>query len=87
MMSGRARSRLHFLDYLDDLISKPETPEKIVHCALERNLWVLGSKYASWPQTAPSALVSATFNQTYVGNEQMSGRISCSRKMPVSATC
>jgi hypothetical protein len=47
MISGRARSRLHFLDRLDDLTGKPETLERDIHKALEQNLWVLGTRYAA----------------------------------------
>jgi hypothetical protein len=43
----QARHRLHFLDFLDQLIGKPETLEKDTHQALETNLWVLGRKYSS----------------------------------------
>lgn len=42
----QAANRRQFLDYLDQLIQKPEALEKDAHKALETNLWVLGRKYS-----------------------------------------
>jgi hypothetical protein len=46
MMSERAKSRLKFLDHLDELVAKPETLEKDMHRALERSLWIFSTKFA-----------------------------------------
>jgi hypothetical protein len=46
MMSERAKSRLCFLDRFDELVANAETLERDIHRALERNLWILGTKYA-----------------------------------------
>jgi len=42
----RARRRLKILDQLDTLIADENTLEKIVHTALETNLWIFGSEFA-----------------------------------------
>lgn len=42
----QANRRLQFLDYLDELIRKPETLEKDIHQAIENSLWVFGRKYS-----------------------------------------
>lgn len=68
MMSGRARSRLHFLDRLDDLVAKSETLEKDMHRALERNLWVLGTKYAAMTSNRTlRSIVVRYLDQKYSG--------------------
>ena len=68
MISGRARSRLHFLDRLDELIGKPETLEKDVHRALERSLWVLGTKYAAMASNRTlRTIVERYLDQKYAG--------------------
>ncbi len=45
-ISAQAGHRLRFLDYLDQLIKKPESRERDTHEALEDNLWVLGRRYS-----------------------------------------
>jgi hypothetical protein len=44
-MGQQAMRRLEFLDSLDKLVSDPQTLEQQVHQALERNLWVFGSRF------------------------------------------
>jgi hypothetical protein len=46
MVGQQARRRLEILDQLDALIADDNTLEKIVHTALETNLWILGSQFA-----------------------------------------
>lgn len=45
IVTGQATNRLRFLDELDILISDANTLESTIHKALEKNLWVLGSRY------------------------------------------
>ncbi len=46
VMAQQAVRRIQFLDALDALAAKPETLEKDMHLALEKNLWVFGPAYA-----------------------------------------
>jgi hypothetical protein len=46
VMAQQARRRIEFLDGLDVLTSRPETLEREMHVALERNLWVFGPEYS-----------------------------------------
>jgi hypothetical protein len=70
MISGRARSRLHFLDRLDELIGRAETLEKDIHKALEQSLWVLGTKYAAMASNRTlRTIVERYLNQQYSGKK------------------
>ena len=42
----QTRRRLEFLDYLDELARNKNTLEKDMHSALDKNLWVFGSRYS-----------------------------------------
>ncbi len=46
VMSQQAKRRLEFLDNLDALDANPETLEREMHRALDRNLWVFGPQYS-----------------------------------------
>ncbi|MAT59738.1 MAG: phosphonate ABC transporter permease [Ignavibacteriae bacterium] len=46
LISQQASSRIRFLKYLQKLIDNPNTLEKDVHKAFEKNLWVLGHEYS-----------------------------------------
>ncbi len=68
IMSERAKSRIFFLDRLDELIGNRETLERDVHRALERNLWVLGTKFASMASNRTlRTIVERHLDQTYSG--------------------
>lgn len=45
-MGRQAKSRLDFLKSLDRLARNPDTLEKQMHKAIEKNLWVFGSQYS-----------------------------------------
>lgn len=45
-MGRQAKSRLDFLKSLDRLRQNPDTLEKQMHKAIERNLWVFGAQYS-----------------------------------------
>jgi len=47
VMAQQATNRLRFLDDLEILVRNPDTHEKIVHKALEKNLWVFGDEYTT----------------------------------------
>lgn len=47
VMAQQATNRLRFLDDLEALIRNPGTHEKIVHKALEKNLWIFGDEYTA----------------------------------------
>ncbi|MFC0676675.1 ATP-binding protein [Lysobacter korlensis] len=44
-IAEQARNRLRLLDFLDELRSKPQTDELVMHKAIEQNLWLLGEEY------------------------------------------
>jgi hypothetical protein len=46
LVARQARSRLQFLDELEELVNNNKTLEKTVHKALESNLWVFGAEYS-----------------------------------------
>jgi hypothetical protein len=46
-IAQHATRRLEFLEYLQRLIENPQTLEKDVHTALEKNLWVFGRHYST----------------------------------------
>ena len=43
---GWRKSRLEFLDRLEELCKNADTEESVVHSALEKSLWVFGVKYS-----------------------------------------
>ncbi len=45
-MGRQAKSRLDFLKSLDRLAQSPDTLEKQMHKAIEKNLWVFGSQFS-----------------------------------------
>lgn len=45
-IAAQANNRRRFLDYLDQLVSNPDTLEKQAHTAMASNLWILGRKYS-----------------------------------------
>jgi hypothetical protein len=45
-MAQQARRRMTFLDELDVLIQDPNTLEKTIHTALEKNLWIFGTEFS-----------------------------------------
>lgn len=46
IVGEQAKSRLEFLDRFEQLCQEKETNEKLVHSALEKNLWVFGVQYS-----------------------------------------
>lgn len=46
MVASQTSSRRKLLDHLESLIRNPKTIEKNVHNVIEKNLWLLGSKYS-----------------------------------------
>jgi len=60
----QAASRLRFLDYLDQLIQKPETLEKDTHKAIESSLWVLGRRYSSMSSNATLRSITENYCET-----------------------
>ncbi|TYZ06093.1 hypothetical protein FY528_19390 [Hymenobacter lutimineralis] len=46
MISRQASFRLQFLTKLQELVNNPETQEKDLHLAFEKNLWLLGAEYS-----------------------------------------
>jgi Histidine kinase-, DNA gyrase B-, and HSP90-like ATPase len=60
----QAKHRLQFLEYLDQLIQKPETLEKDAHKALETNLWVLGRHYSTMSSNATLRTIIGNYCET-----------------------
>ena len=46
IVGEQAKSRLEFLDRLEELCKNADTEESVVHSALEKSLWVFGVKYS-----------------------------------------
>ncbi|WCN09973.1 ATP-binding protein [Marinomonas mediterranea] len=46
LVAEQATNRLDFIDYLEEICSRPETLEKHVHKAIEGNLWLFGIEYS-----------------------------------------
>lgn len=46
LVAEQATNRLDFLDYLEEICSRPETLEIHVHKAIEGNLWLFGVEYS-----------------------------------------
>lgn len=63
-MGQQATRRLSFLDYLDQLVGKPDTLEKDAHKALEKSLWVLGRDYSVMSSNSTLKRVVETYCDT-----------------------
>ncbi len=61
VMAQQARRRLELLDRLDELASNPNTLEKDMHTALDRNLWVFGPGYSVMASNQTLARVIAEY--------------------------
>ena len=46
IIGEQARSRLEFLDRLEQLCKEKDTDEMLVHSSLEKNLWIFGVQYS-----------------------------------------
>lgn len=46
LLGKQARRRAELLDYIDLLISNPQTKEQLLHQVIVANLWILGSEYS-----------------------------------------
>lgn len=69
-MGQQAARRLEFLDSLDKLVSEPNTLEKQMHQALERNLWVFGSEYGLMSSNQTLQRIIREFTEKhYAGND------------------
>lgn len=68
-MIEQTNNRLKFLDYLEALCESPNTLEKDVHKAIERNLWVLGQTYSLFSSNITlKRQVEEFLNKVYVGD-------------------
>lgn len=68
-MIEQTNNRLKFLDYLEELCGSPNTMEKDVHKAIERNLWVLGQTYSLFSSNITlRRQIEDYLNQTYIGD-------------------
>ncbi len=61
VIAQQAKRRLELLDRLDELASKPNTLEKDMHTALEKNLWVFGPRYSVMASNQTLARVIAEY--------------------------
>lgn len=69
MIAQQAQNRLRFLDDLENLVLNPETLEKQVHTAIEKNLWILGSQYALMASNKTTARVIKEYtDKEFTGN-------------------
>ena len=46
IIGEQARSRLEFLDRLEQLCKEKDTDEMLIHSSLEKNLWIFGIQYS-----------------------------------------
>lgn len=68
-MIEQTNNRLNFLDHLERLCESPNTLEKDVHKAVERNLWVLGQAYSLISSNITlKRQIEEFLNRTYVGD-------------------
>lgn len=66
----QAAARQVFLDQLDDLARDPATTEAVMHKALERNLWILGSEYSLFSSNSTlRRQVEDVLGKTYTGDK------------------
>lgn len=63
MIAQQARSRVRFLDDLENLVLNPATLEKQVHTAIEKNLWLLGSQYALMASNKTTARIVRDYTE------------------------
>lgn len=71
ILARQAQNRLIFLDDLDYLISKTETDEKMMHKAIEKNLWILGSQYNLMSSNITlSRILNDYLNKKYIGKRK-----------------
>lgn len=62
-IAQQATRRLEFLEHLQRLVETPQTLEKDVHTALEKNLWVLGRHYSTMSSNTTLKRMIETFCQ------------------------
>jgi hypothetical protein len=68
VIAQQAKRRLELIDRLDELASKPNTLEKDMHTALEKNLWVFGPQYSIMASNQTLARVIADYtSRTFKG--------------------
>ncbi|QLQ25080.1 MAG: ATP-binding protein [Dechloromonas sp.] len=66
----QAAARQVFLDQLDDLARESATTEAVMHKALERNLWILGSEYSLFSSNSTlRRQVEDVLGKTYTGDK------------------
>ncbi|MCX7011496.1 MAG: ATP-binding protein [Candidatus Sumerlaeota bacterium] len=61
LMARQAQSRLKFLEHLQALANNPDTLEREMHLALEKNLWVFGAKYSLMTSNQSTTTIIAKF--------------------------
>ena len=68
IVGEQAKSRLEFLDRLEELCDNPNTEESAIHSALERSLWVFGVKYSVFSSNKTlKRQVNDYLNQKFTG--------------------
>ena len=68
VIAQQATRRLELLDRLDELAGNPNTLEKDMHTALEKNLWVFGAQYSVMASNQTLARVIAEYTgRTFKG--------------------
>lgn len=68
IISQQANSRIRFLNYLQKLVDNPNTLEKDIHKALEKNLWVFGLEYTLMASNESlKSIVNKYLNKEFVG--------------------
>jgi hypothetical protein len=74
VMAQQAVRRVQFLGALDALVAKPETLEKDMHVALEKNLWVFGAEYSLMSSNETLATVIRNYTEENFTGERKNKR-------------
>lgn len=68
IVGEQAKSRLEFLDRLEELCLKEETEECVIHSALEKCLWVFGANYSVFSSNRTlKRQIEEFLNKNYIG--------------------
>lgn len=66
---SQAKRRIEFLDYLSELVLKPNTREDTMHRALDTNLWLFGTRYSLMASNESLKTIVRRFcDKRYSGN-------------------
>lgn len=73
-MANQAMSRMQLLDHLEGLVRNPATQEKTIHQIIEKNLWLLGTGYASIASNKTTARTIEEYTDTKFSGKRAAKR-------------